>query len=53
MESRNEHLAYIFTKSKETRKKFEFYMMGIGLFSDFENTYDNKEKIIKEEKNET
>jgi len=45
MESREKHLAYIFTKSKETRKKFEFYMMGIGLFSDFENT-----KIIKEEK---
>ena len=47
MESKKEHLAYIFTKSKETRKKFEFYMMGIGLFSDFE------EKIIKEKKNET
>ena len=50
MESREKHLAYIFTKSKETRKKFEFYMMGIGLFSDFEN---ENTKIIKEENNET
>jgi len=50
MESREEHLAYIFAKSKETRKKFEFYIMGIGLFSDFENTDKNKEGS---EKNET
>lgn len=51
MESREEHLAYIFAKSKETRKKFEFYIMGMGLFSDFDNP-DHK-KIIKEKKNET
>lgn len=54
MESKKEHLEIMEKKSRISREKYEFQMLGQGIFSDFDNIMKKKRvKEIKEGKIET
>ena len=50
METKEEHMKIVEQKSKKSIEKFEMYMLGVGLFRDFDEVV--QEKRVRERKEE-